>query len=67
MLYAPLQLIIHLLCFAASFYALSAVRFERFCDVRKPVKIQVLLLLLSMGLGYLAAQLLLNVTVFNGL
>lgn len=67
MTYAILQIIIHLLCFACSFYALSAVRFELFCDVKKPMKVQALLLLASMGLGYLAAQLLLTLTIFNGL
>lgn len=67
MTYAVLQICIHLFCFASSFYALSAVRFEKFCDVKKPMKVQALLILAAMGMGYLAAQLLLTLTVFNGL
>lgn len=66
MSYAILQISIHLFCVALSYFALSAVRFERFCDVRYPLKIQALLILSSLALGYLAAQLLLTLTVFNG-
>lgn len=58
---------VYLCCFAASFWALSAVKFDRFCDVRKPGKVQCLLLLLSLGLGYLVANFLLNISLFNGL
>ncbi len=66
MTFAILQLCIHLLCIAVSFFALSAIKFERFCDVKKPMKIQALLILCSMGLGYLVAQLIMTLTVFNG-
>lgn len=66
MSYGILQIGIHLFCVAMSFYALSAVRFDRFCDVRQPMKVQALLILFSMALGYLVAQLLLTLTVFNG-
>lgn len=62
-----LNISIHLLCFIASFWALSSLRFERFCDVRKPAKVQCLLLLLSLALGYLVAQFLLALSVYNGL
>lgn len=58
---------VQLLCFLASFYALSAIRFDRFCDVKKPAKVQLLLLLLSCALGYLCAQFLLALTIYNGL
>lgn len=58
---------VHLLCFAASFWALTSIRFEKFCDVSKPGKVQFLLLLLSLALGYLTAQFLLSLSVFNGL
>lgn len=67
MSYAILQIGIHLFCIMLSFFALSSIRFELFCDVRQPMKVQTLLMLLSMALGYLVAQLLLNLTVFNGL
>lgn len=62
-----INIIVHLVCFAACFWALSSVRFERLCDVRKPAKVQALLLLLSLGLGYLVAQFLLALSIFNGL
>ena len=62
-----LQIIVHLLCAAASFYALSAIKFERFCDVRKPMKVQFLLLLVSLALGYLVAQFLFALTIYNGM
>ena len=66
MTYTILQLSIHLICIAVSFFALSCVKFERFCDIRKPMKVQALLILSSMALGYLVAQLIMTVTVFNG-
>lgn len=66
MTYSILQLSIHLLCVAMSFFALSCVKFDRFCDVRKPMKIQALLILCSMALGYLTAQLIMTLTIFNG-
>ncbi len=67
MSYGILQISLHLFCVVLSFFALSAIRFDLFCDVRKPMKVQMLLILLSMALGYLVAQLLLALTVFNGL
>lgn len=66
MTYTILQLSIHLICIAASFFALSCVKFDRFCDIRKPMKVQALLILSSMALGYLVAQLIMTLTVFNG-
>lgn len=59
--------IVYIGCFMASFWALSSVKFELFCNVRKPGKVQMLLLLLSLALGYLVAQFLLNISLFNGL
>ena len=66
MTYTILQLSINLICIAVSFFALSCVKFERFCDIRKPMKVQALLILSSMALGYLVAQLIMTLTVFNG-
>lgn len=66
MTYTILQLSIHLICIAVSFFALSGVKFELFCDIRKPMKVQALLILSSMALGYLTAQLIMTLTVFNG-
>ena len=53
--------------FTLSFWALSCVRFETFTNVRKPGQVRLLLLLLSLGLGYLVAQFLLAISVYNGL
>lgn len=58
---------IHLISFMCCFYALSCVRFDKFCDVRNPVKVQLLLLVMALGLGYVVAQFLLTLTIFNGL
>lgn len=67
MSYSILQISVHLCCAALSFFALSSIKFDRFCDIRNPYKVQVLLILCSMALGYLVAQFLLAMTVFNGL
>lgn len=64
MQYYLVQLCVHVLCFILSFWALSAIRFDAFMDVKKPGKVQMLLLLLSLGLGYLCAQFLLSISYF---
>ena len=64
MVYYLIQLSVYIICFMLSFWALSSVRFEKFCDVKKPGKVQMLLLLLSLGLGYLCAQFLLSIAYF---
>lgn len=56
MAYFFIKVTIHLLSFMLSFYALSAIQFDKFMNVQKPLKVQLLLLLASMGLGYLVAQ-----------
>lgn len=67
MQYFIINVAVHILCFILSFWALSGVHFDRFCDVSKPGKVQMLLLLLSLGLGYLTAQFLLAISIFSGL
>lgn len=64
MQYFLIRLCVHIVCFMLSFWALSSVHFDRFCDVRKPGKVQMLLLLLSLGLGYLCAQFLFSITYY---
>ena len=65
MQYFLMNLAVHVLSFTLSFWALSCVRFETFTNVRKPGQVRLLLLLL--GLGYLVAQFLLAISVYNGL
>ena len=67
MQYFLMNLAVHVLSFTLSFWALSCVRFETFTSVRKPGQVRLLLLLLSLGLGYLVAQFLLAISVYNGL
>ena len=67
MQYFLMNLAIHVVSFMLSFWALSCVGFEAFTNVRKPGQVRLLLLLLSLGLGYLVAQFLLAISVFNGL
>lgn len=56
MTYFILKITIHILSFIISFYALSGVQFEKVVRVETPFKAQLLLLLSSMGLGFLVAQ-----------
>ena len=51
-----IRIFVYVICYVASFYALSGVRFELFCHVRQPRKVQLLLLLLAAALAYLSAQ-----------
>ena len=67
MQYFLMNLAVHVLSFTLSFRALSCVRFETFTNVGKPGQVRLLLLLLSLGLGYLVAQFLLAISVYNGL
>ena len=49
MVYGILKLSVYLICFLAALYALSGVQFDRFVNVRQPMKAQVLFLLLEIG------------------
>lgn len=67
MQYFLITLTVHVLSFIASFWALSSVQFDKFTNVRTPGKVQMLLLLLALGLGYLVAQFLLAISLYQGL
>lgn len=67
MVYGILKLSVYLICFLAALYALSGIQFDRFVNVRQPMKAQVLFLLLAMALAYLCGTLILELTIFNGL
>ena len=67
MQYFLMNLAVHVLSFTLSFWALSCVRFETFTNVRKPGQVRLLLLLLSLGVGYLVALFLFAISVYNGL
>ena len=55
-LYKILSVFIYLFSFAFAFIGVSSIQFEKFCNVKKPVQVQILLFALSMGLGYFIAQ-----------
>ncbi len=67
MVYAIVKLAIYLICFLAALFALSGVQFDRFVNVRQPMKAQLLFLILAMALAYLCGSFLLELTIFNGL
>ena len=67
MVYGIIKLTVYLICFLSALYALSGVQFDRFVNVKQPMKAQVLLLLLAMALAYLCGTLILELTIFNGL
>lgn len=58
------RLCVYVISFMLSFWALSAVHFEQLCDVRKPGKVQLLLLLMALALGYLVGQFLFSITYY---
>lgn len=67
MVHAIVKLAIYLICFLAALFALSGVQFDRFVNVRQPMKAQLLFLILAMALAYLCGSFLLELTIFNGL
>lgn len=56
---------VYLISFTGCLYALSCVKFELFCRVQPPIKVQLLWLLLSMGLGYIVAEFILALTIYH--
>ena len=55
-MYEILCTVVYLFSFALSFLGISSIQFEKFCNVKKPVQVQILCFALSMGLGYFVAQ-----------
>lgn len=51
-----MSIVVYLFSFTLSFLGLSSIQFEKFCNVKKPIQVQILLFALSMGLGYYVAQ-----------
>lgn len=66
MVYYIIKFALFLLCFGVSFYAISGIQFDKFCNVRQPKRVMVLMFLLSLALAYLTTQAILELTVFNG-
>lgn len=60
-----IQIFVYLICFAASLYALSGVRFELFMHVRQVKKVYTLLLLLAAALAYVSAQFIFAFTIYK--
>lgn len=58
--YKILSIVVYLFSFTLAFLGLSSVQFEKFCNVKKPVQVQILLFALSMALGYLISQFLMQ-------
>ncbi len=56
MTYKFVSITIALFSFVASFYTLSAIRFDKFTQVDKPFKVQGLLIMLSFALAGLVSQ-----------
>ncbi len=63
MSYSVLKFVIFLVCFGVSFYACSAIEFQKFMKVREPRKV---VFLLSLSLAYVASQAILELTIYNG-
>lgn len=62
-----IEIVLYIICFALSFYAISSIRFDAFCHVKKPQKVTLLMFLISLALAYLCTQAILSLTIYNGL
>lgn len=58
--YKILTIVIYLFSFALAFLGLGSIQFEKICNVKKPVQVQMLLFALSLGLAFLIAQFLMT-------
>lgn len=65
MSYSIVNIVVYLLCFIASFWGISSIKFENICYVDKPGKVQLLMFLLAMGLAYLVGTFLLKLTIYS--
>ncbi len=52
-MYQIIVTIIYMFCLAVAMYATSCIKFEKFCDIRKPEKVQLLWLVISLCVAYL--------------
>lgn len=55
-------LLVYMISFVVSFYALQSIRYEKFLPIQKTREIMTLHVLLSIGLSYLVAQWVLTIT-----
>lgn len=56
MTFRIISVFVYLFSFTFAFLGLSSIQFEKFCSVKKPIQVQILLYALSMGLAYPIAQ-----------
>lgn len=56
MSYVITRILVHIICFFICFYALEAIDFAKIIRRNDTVRARLLLVLFSMGLGYLVAQ-----------
>lgn len=66
MVYSIIQYLVFFVCFGVSFYALSGIQFDKFCNVKSPAKVITLMFLLSFVMAYLCTQAILNLTILSG-
>ena len=55
-MYELLIKVVYLFSFAFAFLGISSIQFDKFCNVKKPVQVQILCLALSFALAYLIGQ-----------
>lgn len=60
-----IEVIVYFALFACSMYALSSVKFDKFCKIDQPLKVQLLWVLLSTGLAYVVSQFIFALTIYN--
>lgn len=63
MIYYYIRIAIYLGSFVLSFFALQNVQFEKFTNVRKPLQVQLLCVLLAIGLAYVVSKFFLGLTI----
>ncbi|RXK17551.1 DUF1146 family protein [Macrococcus sp. DPC7161] len=63
--YALPSLVLYVIMFFVSFYALRAVRLDQWFKKMHTTEIQILLLLMSMVLGYLSSRFIMDIIIFS--
>ena len=55
-MYEILIKVVYLFSFVLAFLGVSSIQFEKFCNVKKPIQVQILCFALSFALAYLIGE-----------
>ncbi len=67
MAFTVLRYVVFIAMFGFSFYAISAIQFDKICSVKQPSRVIVLMFLLSFIFAYISTEAILSLTIYSGI